>query len=75
MKISYKCKCMAKEVEIDVPDRRPFTDIRPWMEMVQGCMGYDHTALSPHCRRQEVEYCRIPIDEDSVGVGIPPEKD
>ncbi len=72
MKVIYKCKCLTSEVEIDVPDRRPNTDILPWVEMVQACIGFDHSQLSPQCRRVEMEYMKLPMDGDQIGT--PPTK-
>jgi hypothetical protein len=69
MIVLYKCSCHASEREVCVPDRVPDTDILEWMEIVQGCIGYDHKARSPHCRASKVEYAKIPIEEDqSIGV-------
>lgn len=67
MKVTYKCGCMAVQTEIDVPDRRPVTDIGDWMEMVQKNIGFDHAQISPMCRNQALEYARFPIEGDIIG--------
>lgn len=71
MKIIYKCRCMKHETSIDVPDRRPNTDLMDWMELVQYCMTVDHHWLAPLCRAEGIEYAKIPMDEDAPGIGMP----
>jgi hypothetical protein len=59
---------MSAETEIDVPDRRPQTEVIDWMEMVQKNIGFDHHEINPLCRSGACEYVKIPLDGDSVGV-------
>ena len=73
MKIIYKCRCMAAETELDVPDRRPSTDVAAWMDVVMKNVGFDHRELSSHCRETKLEYARIPVADGVVGAA--PEKD
>lgn len=75
MKIIYKCRCMAAETEIDVPDRRPGTIITTWMDMVMKNIGFDHRELSSHCRSTQLEYAKIPVDEESSQIGTSADKD
>lgn len=71
MLVHYKCRCQPVEQTIPVPDRRPDTDIIQWMNMVQVCIGTDHSGMSPNCRATKMEYAKIPFDDGSPGVGIP----
>lgn len=70
MKVIYKCKCMSAETEIDVPDRRPNSDIGDWMDMVIACITVDHRASNALCQSDKVEYAKIPVD--AAGVGVKP---
>lgn len=70
MKIMYKCHC-AEEIAIDVPDRVHNTDIHEWINIMQGCIGYDHHARSPLCRRTEMEYVKIPVPDGTEELGKP----
>lgn len=71
MEVRYKCKCQEKEQAILVTDRVKHTDILPWMELVQASIGYHHRMTSPLCRKEEMEYCMIPADnEERIGVPI-----
>lgn len=72
MKIYYKCACIGQETSVDVPDRRPDTDIIDWMQFVQQCLGFDHSQMSPHCRAGQVEYAKIPME--GAQIGTPPTK-
>lgn len=72
MRIAYKCRCMAVEVEIDIPDRRPGTDVAAWMENLQRNVGFDHSALSPICRHPATQYLKIPNPEDAPQLGTSP---
>ena len=70
MDIIYKCSCMEKEVTIQVPDRREQTDIVVWMEtLVLNCIAFDHSELSPNCRKQAMEYCKIPLPKSDEFIG------
>lgn len=71
MRITYKCRCMAAETCIDVPDRRPGADVVTWMETVQMNVGADHRALSPLCVSGATEYVKIPMDDASPQLGTP----
>ena len=63
MQIVYKCRCTATEVELDVPDRRPYTDICKWMEIVGQCIGFDHNEMSPECVETKIEYLKVPLGD------------
>lgn len=63
MRITWKCKCMAMEAELDVPDRRPYTQITDWMAIVGQCISFDHKELSPECTETSVEYVKVPLEE------------
>lgn len=71
MDVIYKCRCMVKEITIAVPDRRPNTDIEPWLNMVTFCIGMDHKALSPRCFAEKMDYMKIPMDEGTEQIGTP----
>lgn len=70
MQIHYKCRCMKEEATIDVPDRRPGSDLMVWMEAVQHCIYVDHKGLSPLCMTTAMQYAKIPFEEGGEGVGI-----
>lgn len=70
MKIFYKCRCIAAEVEIVVPDRLPGSDIADWMGAVQACLGMDHRARSPRCMASALEYAKIPYEGGEVGTPV-----
>jgi hypothetical protein len=70
--IFYKCQCLDKEQEIAVPDRRPTGDLIAWMNAVQTCIGMDHEALSPKCRRAALEYAKIPMIDPAAQIGVKP---
>lgn len=74
VKIIYKCRCMAAETEIDVPDRRTGTEIAVWLDMVRGNIAFDHRELSSHCQSTQMEYAKIPLDDNSQ-IGTPADKD
>jgi len=67
MKITYKCKCQDHERHVSVPDRVPNTDLMKWMNLVQMCIGYDHSTSSPACFTSTVEYAKIPVEGDGIG--------
>lgn len=70
MQIWYKCACLEEEVPLDVPNRLPQTNVVTWVEgPVAGCISFDHHERSPRCLSSEMEYVRIPMDNDA-GVGI-----
>lgn len=71
MKVHYKCVCVADEVVIDVPDRVPGSDIIVWMGCVTQCIGYDHSARSPRCLRDKMEYAKFAAPE-GVELGTKP---
>lgn len=71
MQVLYKCKCMAAETTVTVPDRPLLAPVEPWMEIVTICLGYDHGARSPHCRQTQMEYAKIPMPEGSGQIGTP----
>lgn len=78
MKVTYKCKCMAQETELDVPDRRQDAPIEGWMNCVLYCVSYDHAALNSGCTYEKLEYMMIPHLDDggpTRGIGVPPEPD
>lgn len=66
----YKCTCFKYERTVCVPDRVPGSDIMTWMDVVGACLAYDHKAISPMCRKVEMEYAKLPADNPD-GVGIP----
>lgn len=68
MKVFYKCGCMAAEAEIDVPARRPLAPLGDWMNCMSFCVSADHTALSPHCKSRTMEYVKVPVEGDGLGV-------
>ncbi|MES2034881.1 MAG: hypothetical protein V4466_11960 [Pseudomonadota bacterium] len=70
--VRYKCHCMAKEAELEVPQRPEGADILAWMEVARACLGLDHAARSPTCPAAAVEYLKIPTDEDAPGIGMKP---
>jgi hypothetical protein len=68
--ILYKCKCMAAEASVEVPDRPAGGDLMLWMNVVQGTLGLDHSARSPRCLAAEMEYVKIPVDDGADGIGM-----
>jgi hypothetical protein len=71
MEIFYKCKCMAQEVKLTVPDRHPDADIEAWMHVVTGCIAGDHQAHSPRCQATAMEYAKIPLADKDAPIGMP----
>lgn len=71
MQIHYKCRCQANEQTIVVPDRPADTDIEPWMNIVQACIGYHHSVTAPRCAFTAMEYAKIPYDEHAPQIGTP----
>lgn len=72
MKIFYKCRCMKAEAVIDVPDRRPEGELMEWMGLVQHAIAVDHKALSPRCMAVAMEYAKIPLEDETQGIGVKP---
>ena len=73
-RIIYKCTCMAEEIAIDIPGRRPDQEITDWMEhTVKPWLGEDHQLRSPFCQAKAVEYLKLPMPEDGRRVGDPRE--
>lgn len=71
MMIVYKCPCMEKEREIDVPDRIHGSDVESWMDLVQSCISYDHSCISQHCVASSMVCAKIPMNEDTGEIGVP----
>ena len=72
MNIFYKCACMAEEAEITVHDRVPQLDVADWMgRVVVMQIAADHATRSPLCRELEMEYAKIPLDNEDQGIGFP----
>ena len=68
MNIVYKCRCMAEEAEIAVPDRNDDECIVHWLRHIcSSACALDHRQRSPRCHSEEIEYLKIPLDggEDS----------
>lgn len=70
MEIRYKCRCMAKEVAIEVNDREEGQDVVDWMKgEVQVEVSLDHGTKAPLCREPKMEYVKIPYDSESGRIG------
>lgn len=74
MWIFYKCKCLAQERFLEVPDRRDGQDVLQFMEAAQDALTIDHRKISPHCLEPAVEYAKIPYDNPVKGIGYPATK-
>lgn len=61
---------MKNEVELVIPDRRANGDLGDWMHMMATCISTDHRAMNPICMRTEMEYAKIPMADNSQGVGM-----
>lgn len=73
MKIMYKCRCLLLEREVEVPERPRDGDLIVWVQyVVGGCVLMDHSTVSPYCKQQEMEYVKIPVDENAEGIGQKP---
>lgn len=71
MKITYKCACQAKPIEIDAPDRRPAGELDDWFNTIAACVSMDHRALNSKCQRLTMEYVKIPHASEGAQVGVP----
>lgn len=71
--LKYKCRCMGAEREISVPARPENGDLILWLEhVVGGTILVYHRAEKPNCQAVEMEYVKIPVDEDAEGLGMKP---
>lgn len=65
MNVIYKCVCQNSEQTVTVPDRLPNVDINFWISNIVGnCLAYDHSAKSPNCKAEAMEYLKIPVEEN-----------
>jgi len=68
--VHYKCKCFDDEATVMVPARQEGEDIKHWLEKRCGeAIGNDHTRRSPNCRREFMEYVKIPAPEAAPFIG------
>ena len=71
MNVTYKCRCMAKEIEIAVPDRKDDEDVIHWVGVtVWTALFEDHKERSPLCLAEKVEYAMFEVGQgegDIVG--------
>lgn len=71
IEILIKCKCMIREVRIDVPNRRQNEDVTMWMQnVVIPEVSRAHQYLSPFCKSKTMEYIKIQIGDNAEGIGI-----
>jgi hypothetical protein len=76
MKIIYKCRCMSRDAEVEVRDRRDDEDIIEWMETaVSPALGAYHIRNHPMCRATKSEYVKIPMPENAPFIGGKPRMD
>lgn len=69
--VIYKCVCMAAERSVYVQTRQPGQDLQTWMGfLVHTAIAEDHHIISPHCQRVNTEYAKIPLKENSPGIGM-----
>jgi hypothetical protein len=65
MIVYYKCVCMADEAAVEVAERGPEQDVVHWVEQTVGrALASDHSSRSPLCARREMEYAKIPVNND-----------
>lgn len=63
MNVIYKCRCMAEEATVAVPDRRDDENVVDWVQQIVGsALLLDHRTRSPDCRSNVTEYVKIPVD-------------
>ena len=67
--VVYKCHCMPKEMSVPVLARDLDEHIIIFMDRVKRSLGRHHMEHCPICTRTEMEYAKIPIDDDQIGVG------
>jgi hypothetical protein len=71
--IIYKCPCMQDEATFVVRFRQPDEDVVSWMEeVVAPGLGRSHFSLSPRCTAGKTEYIKIPLLDESRGLGERP---
>lgn len=75
MLIRYKCRCFQDEAVLNVPDRTEGEDVVRWMESLQALIGDDHRKRSALCTATTMEYAKIPVPENSPGIGMKPHLD
>lgn len=63
----WKCRCLAKEVEISLRPRGPIEDISVWMEDIREAVTIDHRERSPLCSSEMLEYLKIPLLKERIG--------
>lgn len=65
MNVTYKCRCMADEATIAVPDRRDDEDVVHWVEQTVGhALLRDHRVRSPRCLSNVTEYVTFEVDPE-----------
>lgn len=63
---------MSEEAIVAVPDRHADQDVIDWMKRcVATSLGADHAARNPSCKETEMEYAKIPYDNQDAGIGYP----
>lgn len=66
--VRYKCACMSREKEVQVPARGKHEDVAEFMERVRDLVGADHALNSAICVATRMEYLRIPhIPHTKIG--------
>ena len=73
MNVLYRCRCMAEDASVWVPDRKDGQDVVDWVEQTVGrALAADHRARSPLCASEKVEHVSIPLPPGTEHLGQRP---
>ena len=72
VEIGWKCKCMAAEATLLVPERRPAHDVVAWVQdVVAHRIAAEHRRLSPACWETTMEFVKIHVPPSGLVGGSP----
>lgn len=72
MIVLYKCKCMQDQVGVEIRPRGSHENIEDWMIVLSEALSSHHKNLNSNCMETKMEYVKIPISENSKGIGMAP---
>ena len=67
MIVSYKCRCLKAEREVEIDGRGADEDLGPFMERMRCDVAADHSRCSPFCTASTLQYLKVPSSQAGVG--------